>query len=563
MKPPFLKTLIALALAAAIIGLTISAAIRRGMDRAMPIAPEEQIAIAISLSNSIYHVNLGYLGLKQVADTIYEYWNRGSQGWHEVAKLTVNFRNPELLNAGVRAAASLEPQAPGYVSDGTLITTHNSGTGQVDYITIAFGLFGTYVQSLFYLYFMLIGLSAFIFILTFRDNVYALAVQLCTLAAYYIERRLAIFDPVAVPTYFGMKHGSTMCLISMWHFVFLVILRRRPTLGVVLGAVVQLAILILAWRIGGATIWVFGFVMLLALASARQHLRLPQFKLLHFRWSLDSIVVAARSTIPFAEDALRWPIVLLLVGLLGSSLYDRVSLHPVYFTDDAMPNRGVWNDAYMGLAAYDPSVLGPRVAEAIKLGVRDKLSWWAARDHMDTIRLIAWDGTLDLSQPAPGLMSEWTGIGMRAALQDRLARGAFMNAVRAHPVPVLKIYLVRKPLHTISTLIKAFTQSVDWVWLSVLVGAGTGAFIMRFSRQDEGRAPRDMILLSGGAVLAATMPSLWGYPSLSTMGDSVLLLAAFAPIAIAMGTAMMLNHRRASSGKASELIRSHCEAKEG
>ena len=565
MKSQFLKTLIALALAAAIIGLTMSAAIRRGMDRAMPIAAEEQTAIAISLSDSIYHANLGYLGLKQVADTIHEYWNRDSQGWHDVAKLIVNFRNPELLNAGIHAAASLGPQTAGYVSDGTLITTNSNDIGQVDYVTLAFGLFGTHLQSLFYLYFMLVGLSAFIFILTFRDNIYVLAVLLCTLAAYYIERRLAIFDPVAVPTYFGMKHGSTMCLISMWHFVFLVMLRRKPTVGVVLGTVVQLAILILAWRIRGATIWVFGFVILLALASARQHLRLPQFKLLDFRWSqvANSLVVSAKSTLPFAKDALRWPIVLLLLGLLGSSLYDRASLHPVYFTDDVMPNRGIWNDAYMGLAPYDPSVLGPRVAEAVKLGVGDKLGWWAARDYMDTIRLISWDGKLDPSQPVPGLMSEWTGIGMRAALQDRMARGAFMNAVRAHPVRVLNIYLVRKPRHIVSTLISAFAQNIDWVWLSVLVGGGTGAFVMRFTRQDDGRAPRDMILLSGGAVLAATIPTLWGYPSLSTMGDSVLLMATFAPITVAMSTAMILNQRRVGSRRTSELIRSRCKPKEG
>jgi SAM-dependent methyltransferase len=565
MKPALLKTLIALALAATIIGLTMSAAIRRGLDHTVPMAAEEQTAIAISLSQSIYHVNLGYLGLKQVADTIHEYWNRDSQGWQDVAKLIVNFRNPELLNAGISAAASLGPQTPGYVSDGTLITTRNDGKGQVDYVTIAFRLFGTYVQSLFYLYFLLVGLSAFIFILTFRNNIYALAVLLCTLAAYYIERRLAIFDPVAVPTYFGMKHGSTMCLVAMWHFVFLVILRRQPTLGVVLGSVVQLAILILAWRIRGAAIWMFGFVILLALVPALRHLRLPQLKLLHFQWShfANSVIIAAKSTISFAKDALRWPVVLLLVGVLGNSLYDRASLHPVYFTDDVMPNRGLWNDAYLGLAGADPIVLSPRVAEAVKVqGVGDELGWWAARDYMDRIRLIPWDGKLDLSQPAPGLMSEWTGIGMRAALQDRMARGAFLDAVKKHPIRVLIIYLIKKPLHIVSTLTKAFTQSLAWVWLSVLVGAGTGALVMRFGRQNDARAPRDMILLSGGAVLAATMPSLWAYPSLPTMGDSVLLLAAFAPITIAMGIAVISVRRRARSGKTSGLIRSPREDKE-
>ena len=64
------RLLIALLLAAFIIGLTISSAIRRGMDHAVMIGPGDQTAIAISLSDSVYHVRLGYVGLRQVFSTI-------------------------------------------------------------------------------------------------------------------------------------------------------------------------------------------------------------------------------------------------------------------------------------------------------------------------------------------------------------------------------------------------------------------------------------------------------------------------------------------------------------
>jgi hypothetical protein len=560
------RLLIAILLAIFIVGLTMYSAIRRGMDHAVMIGPGDQTAIAISLSDSIYHVRLGYVGLKNVFDTIQGYWNRDASGWANLEKLKVNFHDAELLNAGIRVAASLGPQTSGYLSDGSLIVTQNDGKGAVDYVTIAFQLFGTQVQSLFYLYFALVGLSALIFILTFRDNIYALAVLLCTLAGYYIQLHLHIFDLAAVPTYFGMRHGSTVCLVAMWQFVFLVLLARKPTPWVVLGAVVQLAILILAWRLRWAAIWVFGFVVLVALVPALRHLCLPQLKLLHFRWSdfANSVVIAAKSTIPFAEHALRWPVVLLLAGLLGSSLYDRASLHPVYFTDDVMPERGLWNAAYLGLATYDPGVLNPRVAKALEArGVSEELGWWAARDHMDRTRLIPWDGKLDLSQPAPGLKSEWAGIGIRAALQDRMVRGSFTDAVKKHPFRVLMIYLVRKPVDVMSSLIAPFTRGITWLVLSLLFGAGIGALVMRFGRQDDVRTPRDMILLSGGVVLAATVPSLWAYPTVSAMGDSVLLLAAFASITIAMGTATTLIHRRAGGEKKSDLIESGREAKEG
>jgi SAM-dependent methyltransferase len=567
MKPPFLKTLIALALAATIIGLTMSAAIRRGLDHAVTVAAGDHTAIAISLSDSIYHINLGYLGLKQVADKITEYWTRVSQGG------APNVKAPSAgqLNAGVRAAASLGPQIPGYVSDGTLIVTQNDGKGAVDYVTIAFRLFGTQVQSLFYLYFALVGLSAVIFIVTFRDNIYALAVLLCTLAAYYIQLRLRILDPPDIPAYFGMRNGSTLCLIAMWHFVFLVITARKPTPWVVLGAIAQLGILILAWRLRWAAIWVFGFVFLVALVPALRHLRLRQFGLLSRpRFNADyamgvwrSTVEATMSLLAAAEATLRWPVVLLLAGLLASSLYDRVALHAVYFTDDVMPERGLWNAAYLGLAKYDPGVLDPWMTNVVKArGIGEELSWWAARDQMDRIRLVPWDGKLDFAQPAPGWMSEWKGIGIRAGLQDRMVRGGFMHAVKKHPLRVLAIYLVRKPLDIVSTLIKPFRRGITWLVLSLLVGIGIGALVARFG-QDDARMSRNMILLSGGAVLAATMPSLWAYPSLAAMGDSVLLLAAFVPIAVAMSTATILFRRRAAGEKSSGLPGSRRDAQDG
>jgi hypothetical protein len=205
-----------------------------------------------------------------------------------------------------------------------------------------------------------------------------------------------------------------------------------------------------------------------------------------------------------------------------------------------MPHRGWWNDAYLGLAAYDPVVLGPRVEQAASaLGINDELGWWAARDYMDRIRLVAWDGRLDPSQPAPGLKSEWMGVGTRAALQDRMVAGAFMDAVKKYPGRVLTIYLIKKPLHIISTLVRPFTRSITWVGLSLLIGVGIGAFVVLFGG-DIASAPRDMILLSVGAVLAAAVPSLWAYPTVSTMGDSVLLFAAFAPFTIAIGTVTLV-----------------------
>ncbi|MCK6450942.1 MAG: hypothetical protein L6R19_08825 [Alphaproteobacteria bacterium] len=545
----------ALLLAAAIIGLTMSSAIRRGMDHAVAISPDEQAAIAISLSRSLTTLKLGYLGLKQVSDKLGEYWNRDAQGWDDIEKLKSNYRDAALINAGLEAAASLGIQSPGYVSDGTLFAMNSNDIGQVDYVTLAFALFGTGIESLFYLYFFLVGLSAFVFILTFRDNICALVILLGTLSAYCIELQLGVFDPVAMPSYFGVKHGSTMCLVAFWHFVFLLLTKREPSPAVIVGSVVQLGILVLAWRMRSAVTWAFLFLFVQALATARPRVRLAQFR--HVRlWpprivgiakSLRrSIWIGAKSFVPFANATLRWPVVVLLAGLLGSVLYDRASLHFAYSTDDIMPGRGVWTDAYLGLAAYDSRVLSPRVAAAVRArGLSENVRWWVARDYMDRTRFVAWDGNPHGSQAAPGIVSEFAGVGIKAPLQEQYARSAFMEAVKRSPVRVLIVYLLRKPLHVLMSMKAAIAtaESKLWLFLSLLVASCAVALVSFLGLRDHPSARRDAVWLSGVSVLAAAAPSLWSYANQSTMADSILLLAGFLPIAIGMAAAKHLLRR--------------------
>jgi len=522
MTSPLMRALFALLLSMVIIGMTMSAATQRGMGQTAALGTPEQRAIAISMSQLVYDINLHYLGLKQVYD-----------------KLTTASASADPVNAGIQAASSLEAPTPGYVSDGTLIPAHNDEKGQVDYVTIAFQLFGLSVQSLLYLFFALLALSTVLFIFTFRDNVYALAVLLCTLAAYYMAPPIAGVDQHAATTYAGAAYGSSVCLVAMWHFVFLVVLQRKPALWVVLASIVQLAILILAWRMNGTKVWLLGFLIVLALAPALRHLRLRQFSRL--RSLRSSTVEAAKSLYPVVQEALRWPIVLLLSGLFVSSLYDQARLHPVYFTDDLMPYRSMWNDAYLGLARYDPRVLGGRVEDAAKQrGVGEELLWWAARDRMNDIRMTYWDGRLVFDPPAAGLTGEWSGIGVREGMQDRMVRGAFAHALNMHRGRSFKIYLVRKPADIASSLIHSLAGSMTWAWLSVFVGLVVGGFVMKSSQgTEEVRVPRRIMQLSGAAVLAGAMPSLWAYPSPLTMRDLQLLFVAFLPICVAMAIAMI------------------------
>jgi hypothetical protein len=551
---------VAILLAAMIIGLTVSAGIKRGMDHSVTIGPGEQTAIAIALSDSIYHVNLGYVGLAKVFATIQEYWNRSADNWSKLDVLKDNFHNADLLNGGIRAAASLGPQEIGYVSNGTLITTIYDDMGEVDFVSLAFRLFGLKIQSLFYFYFTLVSLSAIVFILTFRSNVYALGVVLCVLFAYYIEIYLAAFDPIAVPTFFGMRHSSTLGLIPMWHFIFLLLLRKKPAPATLAGGLIQLAILVLALRIRGSVAWMFMFVFVLAFVLALRHVwshpRRKGWLGINSRPAFGQPSLSTKADGTFVNPwsmllslTLRWPILLLLSGMLANGAYNRVALHPVYFTDDVMAYHSIWYVAYLGLAKYDPEILSPRIALLVKEhGVGGAFTspaegWWATRDYMDRIHLVPWSGSLDLLEPAPGLLSDW-GIGMKNRLHDQLMQRAFFEIIRHHPFKALKIYAFIKPKEIVRAAISPFIRAatLKWLWLIGLAGAGLCAILMAFVENGDVQPLRSVLVTTAAVTLAAVLPNLWGYPVFAAMADGILSIVTL--LSVALGLAFFMLWRK-------------------
>src|SRR5580704_11659811 len=104
-----------------------------------------------------------------------------------------NCADRDLLNKAIIDASSLGPQTVGYIGDRTLVTGFYDDLGYVDYVKLSFALFGRQVESIYYTFFVLLSFSTIVFIITFGFRVDALAVLLCTLIAFVIEMRTAIF----------------------------------------------------------------------------------------------------------------------------------------------------------------------------------------------------------------------------------------------------------------------------------------------------------------------------------------------------------------------------------
>jgi hypothetical protein len=539
-----LRTALVIALAVLVMGLTISDAKQRGLHHRVMVSPSEQTAIAIALSETVYGLNLGYVGYRNVFNTLQAYWNKGDPSlWSDYSILTKNFGDKQLLNEGIQAAATLGPQKAGYFTDGSLITTIYDDQGEVDFYKIAFKLFGMKIQSAFYLFFLLLGMSAIVFILTFRNNVYALCALLCTLLGFYQELNLAVFDQIAGPTFFGMRHSSTLGLIPMWYFSFLLVFPRKLSVKIFAGAVLQTAILILAFRIRGSVAWVFIFLFLLT-----------SFLVLVRSWpkglkGLGTWMTPIRSWAAWGQtwpillrDTLCWPIMVLIFALLANATYSQISRHLIYSTDDVIPYHGVWWTGVNALYFDRPQVFEDRVKNT---GGTPE-GWWHLRDYYDRIRLIPWDGAYEMTNNPPSILSPWTSGQLKYRLVDDTMKKIYVEAFTKKPLVSAEYYLIEQPKHITRQLLLPFKNANGnkWLWMTFLGSILTFSLTLLLNDKKSSSPPDKIILLSLGAFLISWLPGLWAYSQAATIPDAILLFVSSIPLIIGLGAYWIYRYLR-------------------
>jgi hypothetical protein len=424
--------------------------------------------------------------------------------------------------------------------------------GEVDYVSLAFRLFGLKIQSMFYLYFMLLALSSLIFVLTFHDRIFAICLLATTLFAYYVELYLNFFEPIAISSYWGMRHSSTLCLVPMLHFALLLLWRKKLSVAVAGGAVVQLAILILAWRVRSSVAWVLVFLPALAfwLALWDSWPRSGNPGLgwwAAFREGLaglpSSAVALVRSWPLLVRRTFCWPLVLVLLGVLANNVYNRTALHPSYHSDDVRPDHGLWHSVHLGIGKYIPDVLSPRIFNVLQTqGFTEELTLWGARDYLDRAHFIPWNGKHEHLPFAPGYFSPWHGLGLKANWQERLMRYMYWERVKEHPLRFLEFY-ASMPSEVFRTLASPFTQAPTLTWLWLVIGAGGAVFVilLGLARSEAMGDGFKVLGVSAAAVATATLPNvISGYVASYSMVDSMLMVMASMAASIGIGVYSVL-----------------------
>jgi hypothetical protein len=306
--------------------------------------------------------------------------------------------------------------------------------GLTDFSFLAMTLFGQRLNSLYYMFFLLLSFSVALFAVAFfRSPAKMALLVLWTGSLYATVHVIGIDDQFAnlhEPRFFDI-----LSFLPLLHLL-LVGLEGRFTPQVALTALAQVVLLVFVYHVRATAGW--QIVCLVA-------------------WCPVACWLLARrrvSTAPVVGGWFRaallacWPISLVLLGLGGLHAYKHTMYHPRYFQDIGSEHV-FWHNTVMGLSLH------PRLAQTYQIDIDDEKIMEATerylREDGQEVRRQAIFCRKDYARDpcAPLASIDWVTY-------DLAVRDMFLDACRKFPVEVAVTHLFYKPM----LLVKQFCWAI-------------------------------------------------------------------------------------------------------
>ena len=499
------RTTIAIVVICGFVVASYAIGISRGMDHKIGWGPlNEMWHLTNAISDNVYGLNHGYVGFGRVFESLRE--PLSIKDWALDPKQIPTLEDKAVLNEALRKAASLGglsdlgplfPPSLETFQHLYLVAPNGEDLGESAYFSLAFRLFGLRIKSAYYLFFVMIGLSIAAFLVQFRRDPAALALLLFNVLAFHVFFYVEFFSPF-IPTVYINRFASVLCIIPVFHFVFLLLERRRPSLPSIGLAVLQLAILLFALFIRSSGTWAIMGIVALIVAQ----LLIGVVKTHGQAW---------RARIAGASRSVRyWPVLLLLAGFAGFLVYRDTAPHPLFRTIDDVPHHMRWHSAWLGLALHpDWPKYHPE-----QPGISDSNAF----NEMTLAHL-----------RAAGLEQEFISPYThqpRIGLHESYIRLKYLQFVRQHPSYIFQLLLYYKPRAFVQTMTGLFS-SVDLTVLFPMLAAIVATIALGVARVRPGAAAIEGtgIAPAVGATallfLFSLLPVIWAYPALFVMSDQI------------------------------------------
>jgi hypothetical protein len=170
-----------------------------------------------------------------------------------------NYRNYPLLSSALQSAESVD------VCGSPLVSVPFNDQGAIEFTHAAFRLFGIDVKSLYYFYFVIIGISIAAYLVSFRRDFVACTVLFGAACAIYSFMPGFIFDVDQLMSVSNTRILSTVGIVPLLHIVFFIV-RGEAALrwSSIATIVVQATILSFAFAARSTSSWMVLTVLLVA-----------------------------------------------------------------------------------------------------------------------------------------------------------------------------------------------------------------------------------------------------------------------------------------------------------
>jgi len=299
---------------------------RHGADETLP-GPmtRHRDATAIAISMLFFDNWLGFSALRSVVNAL----NRGGLAIHSedasIAGVDSYFdalRDPNVVNAAFASAVAVAESAPENITDDDLYFIFNDDFGLSIFYALAFKIFGVSVSSLFYFYMLVFTCSILCFFICHRNDHYAILLMFLWMLAHICMIRVISGLPLDVHTIHGNRFLAFLSITSLFHLAWLICRNHAITVVGVLGAVVQILILLLAIASRSSVLW--QLIALLGITST------------YFTFWMMRRHRARRRPI-------LWPIAMVMIFFVGWQLSQTPLLHAHYTSEKAVRSHVIWH----------------------------------------------------------------------------------------------------------------------------------------------------------------------------------------------------------------------------
>jgi hypothetical protein len=403
-------------------------------------------------------------------------------------KFPDNLQNTALMNAAIDKAVHFKwPFDPNDLVRGS----SGDDLGLIDYVRLSFYLFGYRISSLYFTYFVILGISVSAFVNAFRTSPARLALIALICVVHALVFGSLLLNPEHLGAVADPRFLSVLSVIPGLHLSCLMLDRLAPSPRNAALALLQSVILIFIVWTRTSAIWVLLGVSLLAGTITIHDLRCRQFRLLRL-WSIG-----------------------ILFGVWAcQAIYVSVALHPVYNSNNEITHHVLWHSLFYPLQ-FHPK-WNERYADQYDNAVYDELPPTAAKKYL-------------LRHPPSNPDAIYLTADhkyLRLAAAELYIRKAFFEFLSNDPKFVLEALFVYNPLtmiHALTSLLASTSLQSVFTYLAV----GTTFFLIAgflIAVNARWRPFENGVWLLTAGFVVSLLPVLPTIPNVHTMADQYLML---------------------------------------